>query len=119
MRETRLLKRFVVLAGTIGLPFILCGLFFMLSAARCRGQAGPVRIQISPANPSIAANGNQAFTASAPGFFRGNNANSKPVSVTWSSSNSAVATINPQSGVVALAGQGTTIITARHGAFQG
>jgi hypothetical protein len=119
MRETRLFKRFVVLAGTIGLPFILCGLFFMLSAARCRGQAGPVRIQISPANPSIAASGNQAFTASAPGFFRGAQQTGKAISVTWSSSNASVATINTQSGMATTTGQGTTSITARHGAFAG
>jgi len=59
MRKTRLLKRLVMFARTIGLLFILYGLFFMGSAARCRGQVGPVRIQISPANPSIAANGSQ------------------------------------------------------------
>src|SRR5712691_559653 len=119
MRKSMLSTSSVSFRGRNELKFIFLLLFFLGRAGLCLGQAGPVRIQISPANPAIAANGGQTFTASAPGFFRGNNANSKTVSVTWSSSNSAVATINPQSGVVALAGQGMTIITARHGAFQG
>jgi hypothetical protein len=77
-----------------------------------------VRIQISPENPAIAASGAQTFTALAPGFFRGRQ-NGKAIGVTWSSSNTSVATIDALSGVVTTTGQGTTTITAKHGPFQG
>ncbi|HYL68338.1 MAG TPA: Ig-like domain-containing protein, partial [Candidatus Limnocylindria bacterium] len=52
-------------------------------------------ITVAPPTPSIVAGTNQAFTAT--GHF--SDGSSGPVSVTWSSSNTAIATINASTGV--------------------
>src|SRR5262249_225738 len=102
-----------------GLRLILQNLFFLAAASLSLGQVGPVRIQVSPMNASVALGGAQTFFATAPGFFRGPRQSGGPISVTWSSSNPSVANIDAQTGAITTTGQGTTTISARHGPFQG
>jgi uncharacterized protein YjdB len=66
-------------------------------------------IAITPANPSVPAGGMQAFTAT--GTYSDGSQQNLTASVTWSSSNTGVATIN-SSGVATAVAQGSTTIGA-------
>jgi len=66
-------------------------------------------ITVSPLNPTITAGTTQQFTAT--GFYS-NGTVTPGLSVSWSSSNTSVATINGTSGVATGVANGTTTITA-------
>jgi hypothetical protein len=66
-------------------------------------------ITIGPTNPTIGVGTTQQFTAT--GYYS-NGANTPGISVSWSSSNTNVATINATSGVATGVAVGTTTITA-------
>src|SRR5690349_16817122 len=71
--------------------------------------AGIVSIAVSPTNPSITVGGNQQFSALA--TVQGGGTQDITTSVTWTSSNTSVATIDSSGNATALAA-GTTQITA-------
>jgi peptidoglycan/xylan/chitin deacetylase (PgdA/CDA1 family) len=68
-------------------------------------------INLAPLNPTITANSTQQFTATT---FDQNNATTTGVTLTWSSSNPVVATID-QTGLATGLAAGTTTITALNG----
>jgi uncharacterized protein YjdB len=77
-------------------------------------------VAVTPANPSIALGTNQPFTAT--GTLSDNTTEDLTTSVTWGSSNTAVATISNASGTQGQAtstGAGTTSITATSGSISG
>ncbi len=79
-----------------------------------------VSIIVTPANPSVQPTANEQFLAS--GMFSDGTAQDLTTSVTWSSSNTAVATISNSVGTQGLAttvAQGTTTITAASGSVTG
>jgi hypothetical protein len=79
-----------------------------------------VLISVTPANPSVQAKANEQFTAT--GAFSDGTTQNLTTSVTWSSSNTAVATISNSVGTQGLAttvAQGTTTITAAAGSVTG
>jgi uncharacterized protein YjdB len=81
--------------------------------------AGLVSIAVTPANPSIAVGASQALIAT--GTFS-DNSTQQLASVTWSSSNPAVATIDNDAGDAGTAfglAQGTATITASAGSVSG
>ncbi|HTT17813.1 MAG TPA: N,N-dimethylformamidase beta subunit family domain-containing protein [Candidatus Sulfotelmatobacter sp.] len=69
-------------------------------------------IAITPANPTIQVNGTQSFTAT--GTYSDSSTQNITTQVTWSSSNTAVATINT-SGVASGVAGGASAITATSG----
>ncbi|HZS70386.1 MAG TPA: DUF4082 domain-containing protein, partial [Candidatus Acidoferrum sp.] len=73
-------------------------------------------ITVTPANPTIPAGGTQQFTAT--GRYSDNSTQNITSQVAWSSSNSAVATIN-SAGLATGAGAGTATITATKGGISG
>jgi trimeric autotransporter adhesin len=73
-------------------------------------------IAISPANPSVAAGNTQQFTVQ--GTFSNKTTNNQISDVTWTSSNTAVASIS-DAGLATTYSQGTTTITATVAAFTG
>jgi hypothetical protein len=75
-----------------------------------------VSISVSPANPSVLAGNTQQFTATG-GYTDGSNQNLTS-SVTWSSSNTAVATINTL-GLASARSNGSATILARLGGVSG
>jgi len=112
---------FATINSTSGLAFLSNAGTSVITATRIGGGASGTSnltvnavvltsISVTPATPSIQAPATQQFTAS--GVFSDNssspNVNSQ---VTWSSSNTAVATIN-SSGLATGVGAGTTTITA-------
>ena len=81
--------------------------------------AGLVSIAVTPANPSIAVGATQQLTAT--GTFS-DNSTEQLASVTWSSSNPAVAAIDNDAGDAGTAfglAQGTATITAQAGSVSG
>jgi uncharacterized protein YjdB len=75
-----------------------------------------VSIAVTPAAPTLACDISQQFTAT--GTFSDSSTQNLTSSVTWSSSDSAVALVNA-AGVVATEAQGTATITATSGSVQG
>jgi len=75
-----------------------------------------VSIAVTPANPSIALNSSQALQLAATGIYADGSSNNLTRYVTWSSSNSSVATFMPNSSaqgtVVVPVGVGTANLTA-------
>ena len=67
-------------------------------------------IAVSPANPSISQSQNQQFTAT--GTYSDGSSKNITTSVTWSSSNTAVATVGPTPGQATGVTAGTSQITA-------
>ncbi len=80
------------------------------------GGARLVSISVSPANSSIAQGAGQQFTAT--GTYSDNSTQNLTGSVTWSSSNTGVATINA-AGLANGAGAGNTTIAAASGSIDG
>jgi hypothetical protein len=73
-------------------------------------------ISVTPANPSIAVSATQQFTAT--GTYSDGSTQNLSSQVTWSSSNTAVATIN-SSGLASGVSTGSTTITATSGNVSG
>ena len=67
---------------------------------------------VSPSNPTLAVGGTQQFTAS--GLFTDGSTQNLTSQVTWSSSNTAIATINA-GGLATAVSAGTSVITAKQG----
>jgi hypothetical protein len=79
--------------------------------------AGLISINVTPANPSVTAGAAQQFLAT--GTFS-DNSTQVLASATWSSSNPSVAPISNDAGnhgIAAAVNAGTTVVTARVGAF--
>ncbi|MBI2938394.1 MAG: Ig-like domain-containing protein [Thaumarchaeota archaeon] len=72
-------------------------------------------ITVTPSTASLAINGTQTFTATTLDQY-GNPINA---TVTWSSSNTTVGTINNSTGQFKALANGTTTITATHGSING
>jgi 6-phosphogluconolactonase (cycloisomerase 2 family) len=91
----------VVLAVSLALVFVL---------AACNSGSPILRyIVISPATATISAGSTQQYMAT--GYYS-NGAINSGISVTWASSNIAVATIDPVAGLATAVAAGTTMITA-------
>jgi uncharacterized delta-60 repeat protein len=75
------------------------------------------RIEVSPNNAVVPVGGTQSFTAV--GYYSDGTTQTLTAGVTWSSSNTGVATINPTSGVANAVSVGTTIISATVGSVTG
>jgi hypothetical protein len=75
-----------------------------------------VSIAVTPANPSIAKGATQQFAAT--GTYSDNSTQNLTSSVTWSSTNTAVATIT-SAGLATAAGTGTATISAASGSISG
>ncbi len=80
-----------------------------LSLTACAGDVALNGIVVSPASPSIPAGTTQRFTAQ--GYFNDGSNHDITAEVTWTSSNTAVATID-STGLATAVGPGTTTITA-------
>jgi uncharacterized protein YjdB len=98
-----------IAAGTVNISASLSG---MNASTKLTVNAAPVTvtaIAVSPVNPSIAAGATQQFTANAT-YSDGSNG---PLTsgITWTSSNTSVATIN-SSGLATAVASGTTTLTA-------
>jgi uncharacterized protein YjdB len=79
-----------------------------------------ISIAVTPASPNITTGYQQQFTAT--GTYSDNSSQNITTSVTWSSSNTSVATISNaagSNGLAAAAGGGATIITATSGSISG
>lgn len=72
-------------------------------------------ITVSPTTLSIEVNNSNIFTASPKDQF----GDPFPTTITWSSSNTSVGTIDPLTGIFAAISQGSTIITATSGTVSG
>ena len=75
-----------------------------------------ISIAVTPADPNITIGDSQQFTAT--GTYSDNTTKDMTASVTWSSSNNGVATIN-NAGLAASVSPGTTTITAAYGGKTG
>jgi hypothetical protein len=75
-----------------------------------------VSISVTPANPSVSVGASEQFTAT--GSFSDSSTKNLTSSVTWTSSNESVASINA-SGLMSSAGTGTTLISAISGSITG
>ena len=84
----------------------------VLSLTTCAGDVALNGIVVCPANPTIPAGATQQFTAL--GYFNDGTTSDVTTQVTWTSSDTAVATIN-SNGLATAVGPGTTIITATSG----
>ena len=92
----------------LGLSILFLG-FLALSAVTCAGDLALNSISISPDNPSTPAGTTVQFKAT--GYLNDQTSEDITTEVTWSSSNTSVATIN-SSGLATAIAQGTTTITA-------
>lgn len=91
----------VVLAVSLALVFVL---------AACNSGSPVLRyIVISPATATISVSNTQQYTAT--GYYS-NGAITPGISVTWASTNTNVATIDPVAGLATAVGAGTTTINA-------
>ena len=79
------------------------------------GSASLVSIAVTPANPSIAQGVTQQFTAT--GTYSDNSTQNLTSSVTWSSSNMAVAIIGSDAGLATGVHTGSTTISAASGSI--
>jgi 6-phosphogluconolactonase (cycloisomerase 2 family) len=90
--------------------FLAVSLVCILVLAACNSGTPVLRyITISPAATTISAGTTQQYTAT--GYYS-NGAITPGISVTWASTNTAVATIDPVAGVATGVGPGTTTINA-------
>lgn len=99
---------------------MLCSMAFAVCFAGCGGGGAAVTlssIAVTPASPSITVAANQQFTATAT-YSNGSTADITS-SVTWSSSDAAVATIVETSGLAIAVAAGTSTITATSGTTSG
>jgi uncharacterized protein YjdB len=78
--------------------------------------AAPTSIAVAPVNPTILPGASQAMTAT--GAYPGGGTQNITLQVSWSSINTAVATVN-SSGVVTAVGTGTSTISATLGSVSG
>ena len=92
----------------LGLSILFLG-FLAVSAITCAGDLALNSIGISPDNPSIPAGTTLQFTAT--GYLNDQTSQDITTEVTWSSSNTSVATIN-SSGLATAMAAGITTITA-------
>ncbi len=102
------MKRSIALSPVM----IMLVLSVSIILAGCGSKSGCVDIAVSPVNPTIANGQNQQFTAT---FYVHGEPSDATSSVTWSSSNTSVATISNAAGLYGLAtslATGTTTITA-------
>ena len=83
--------------------------FLAVSVITCAGSLALNGIVVSPTNPSIPVGATLQFTAS--GYYNDQTNSDITTQVTWSSSNTSVATIN-SSGLATAIAVGTTTITA-------
>jgi hypothetical protein len=104
--------------------FIALLLAVFTTGCGCGGGGGDsadlVSIEVTPANPSIALGTDQQFTAT--GIFSDNSVQDLTNSVTWSSSDTSIATISNEAGSQGLASPqaiGSTTITATSGSVSG
>jgi Bacterial Ig-like domain (group 2) len=102
-------------AGTIALSFATNG----VATLTCNPSVAPTltSIAITPANPSIAPGNTQQFTAK--GNYSDGSTQDFTTAVTWSSSNTAAATIVANTGVATTVASGTTTISATLGSVSG
>jgi uncharacterized protein YjdB len=89
--------------------FIFLLVFGAVSLTTCAGERKLNGIAVSPASPSIPAGLTQQFNAT--GYYNDQTTQDMTMQVTWSSSNTGVATIN-SSGLATAVAAGTTTITA-------
>ncbi len=105
-------------------------LFILIVSSGCSGGGGgsfiPVvsqgtatlaSILVTPVNFSVSAGTSQQFTAT--GVYTDNSKHTLTTPVTWLSSNSSVASIDPSTGEVLSLATGTTLITAETPSFSG
>ena len=91
------------------LALVAVSLVCVLILAACNCAPTLRYITISPASATIAAGTTQQYTAT--GYYSNGNV-TQGFSVSWASSSTAVATIDPVSGIATAVGPGTTSITA-------
>ncbi len=85
-----------------------------------RPPAGPMRIEVLPANPTVVAGNTQlmqAYLETFRGFQKLQTLHL--ISATWTSSNTNVATVDPASGLVTGVAKGVVVITAKSGPLSG
>ncbi len=102
--------------------FILISLLVISCSGGGGGGGGSTSVTLSsiavaPLTPSIAAGKTQQFTAT--GTYSDNSTKDITTSVTWSSSNTDVATIGSSSGLATALAAGTTTIEATSGSISG
>jgi hypothetical protein len=91
---------------------------FATSTINVSAQATLTSIAVTPPNPSLAKGSTQAFTAT--GSYSNSTTQNLTGSVTWSSTNTAVATIISTTGVATcVAGSGSSTISATIGSISG
>jgi len=104
------------------LPFLILTFLLIIS---CSGGGGGSSssattlssIAVTPENPSVIGVATQQFTAT--GTYSDNSTKDITTSVTWSSSNTTVATIGASTGLATSAAAGTTTIKATSGSVSG
>src|SRR5262249_30802593 len=110
-------NRGMALAGSVGSATVSATAGAISGSATLTVTPQPlVSIAVTPANPSVAAGLTQQYTAT--GTYADNSTQNLTSSVTWSSSNTAVATI-ASGGLATSLAQGTTTIQATQGAVMG
>lgn len=104
--------------------FIVLLLAFFATGCGCGGGGDDpvvlVSIEVTPADPAIALGTHQQFTAT--GIFSDNSVQDFTNSVTWSSSDTSIATISSETGSAGLAASqaiGSTTISATSGSVSG
>jgi len=105
-----------VAAGTVTITAASGGVAGTGSLIVTGGAKTLTSIAISPATATIALNGTQPFTAT--GLYSDGSTQNLTSSVTWSSSNTTLATIN-SSGAASGVAQGSVTITAASGSISG
>jgi len=98
--------------GTLTLPYSAAGSPSVIALSGGGSADGLISLTVTPANPSIAAGQTQQFIAT--GLFSDGITQNLTASVTWSSSNPSVATINA-AGLATTLTAGSTTITAAYG----
>ena len=91
------------------LTLVAVSLVCVLILAACNCAPTLRYMTVSPATTTISVGTNQQYTAA--GYYSNGNV-TQGFSVTWASSSTAVATIDPASGIATAVGPGTTSITA-------
>lgn len=100
--------------------FFFVFILFLIISCGGGGGSSPATltsIEITPSSVSIAPETTGQFTAT--GTYSDNSTKDITASVTWSSSDTAVATINNSSGLATAIAAGTTTITASSGSISG
>ena len=94
----------------------------VMAGAFCWGQKGPARLMLNPKNVLLQPTQTQPLTAKRAflgGVAKMGGFQSVVAPLNWSSSNSAVASVDATTGLVTANNPGTAIITARAGPFSG